>query len=222
MRRWFEWMSQHQDDGDKKTEFVWKNLHQETESIRHWLSKGDWEYWFDGPAFDGKKYIKTISTDYEKFGIDLATISEWIDDPEYDRLMKQTGTMSIIAIPGMLRKIFVQQVRDIFPIDWDTAQIDIMAQRPGEMFPLHYDRFKNQEFDLAIEQEQEIQRWVIMLDDQQPGQCFFMNDKNIEWKSGDVISWNQTNFSHGSANFGYHTRLSVRITAHLVKNTNGN
>jgi hypothetical protein len=214
MKKWYEWMRNHHDANDPKTEFVYKNLKEEIACVKDWIdSTDDYHVYYEAQAFNGQQYVKSLDDYYAKQGLTKEQIAEWIDDPEYSRLIEHTGIQSWIALPKDIEATLKENIRDIFPIDWDKAQLIVQLQRPGDMFPLHYDRFKNQEFAAG---EEIVQRWVIMIHDQQPGQCFFMNDCNVTWKSGDVISWNQTNYSHGSANFGYYPRYSIRITGKLL------
>ena len=214
MKKWYEWMRKHHDPEDASAEFLYKNLNKETACLREWIDRNDYHVFHEAPCFQGKQYAESLDDYYLNQNLSREQVAEWIDDPEYARLIKDSG-MQVMAVPPKdTEKQFRDSIRDIFPIDWDTAHIVIQVQRPGDMFPLHYDRFKNQVFtaDQGI-----VQRWVIMIYDQQPGQCFFMNDCNVPWKAGDVISWNQTNYSHGSANFGYQPRFSVRLTGRLLK-----
>jgi hypothetical protein len=216
MRKWYEWMAQHQGSNSAPVDnFVVGNIHDQTQCLRAWLDTGKWEIENQGPAFNADHYVSTLSPDYKKLGLDFDTVRNWVDDPEYARLIKESGQSVYISLPYPVRKKFIQQAQDSFPVNWDTAQIAVMLQRPGDMFPLHFDRKKSWEFDLDSAQEKKIQRWLVMLYDQQPGQCLFMNNRNVSWRSGDIIGWDQTNLGHGSANFGYYPRFSVRITAEL-------
>ena len=88
---------------------------------------------------------------------------------------------------------------------------------PGQMFPWHYDRFKSNVFTGVHDKENKVKRWLVMLDDQKPGQVFLMGDQYIEWKKGDVIAWQNVELPHGGGNFGYWPRFSLRITGEILE-----
>lgn len=213
MKNWYEWMRDRQDPQDTKKEFHWKNLFDETACLREWLDRGDYYTFGNQPSFQGKPYAKTLDDHYLALGITREQVAEWIDDPEYERLIQQAGIQVLTTPSKEVAEQFLTNIKDVFPIDWSTHHMLMQVQRPGDMWPLHYDRYKNQSFDAG---DDVIQRWLIMLYDQQPGQCFFMNHENVSWQAGDVISWNQTNYAHGGANFGYYPRFTVRITGRLI------
>jgi hypothetical protein len=210
MRKWFEWMQQHLDARSDNSDFVTQNIYVQTQCLRDWLDTAELEI-TTGKVFTGKTYIENIK-DETTLGIDRQTIAEWIDDPEYNKLIKLVGTNGRVTLTDDIKKQFIEQVKDIFPIDWSNAELLVAAQRPGELFPLHYDRYK----DTEDAWRGQVKRWIIMIHDRRPGQCFFMNDKDIPWKAGDIVNWDHTRYHHGSANFGYYTRYSVRITGRLL------
>lgn len=220
MKKWFEFMASFQDP-EKDHDFdnyQFKNLHRETECLRKLVESGRYTK-TEHLAFDPSWYANKIDYKYLDNSITPEQVREWINDPEFHRLIHQSGTSVTIEIPSFVRQEFVKQARPHFDLDWDRTEVKLMVQEPGQMFPLHYDRFRSREFDMDKSREQELQRWVIMLYDQQPGQCFFLGNQSIAWKSGDVVDWEgQTNLPHGSANFGYWPRYSVRITGPILQN----
>ena len=146
----------------------------------------------------------------EGWDVDPDKIEEWIEDPKYIEYAKKNWVHDIIGIPDFVENKFRENSKVKFNINWDTAKIVLTINRPGDMFPLHFDNFQN------YEKEGQSSRWIIMLYDQQPGQCMMVNNEYIPWRSGDTVGWDRNNYSHGSANFGYHDRYSIRLTAKKI------
>jgi len=217
MKKLYEWMRRYQDPNEDRHDFIERNLYKQTKCVRQWLDQGTYTLSHFKPAFDAEYYADTLDQYYLDQGLTRQQVKEWIQDPEYEILIKQVGLQVQTEAPPKVIEMFQNSVHDVFPIHWDTAQILIHVQRPGDMFPLHYDRYKNCEFDAH---GKSVQRWLIMLYDQQPGQCFFMNNHSISWKAGDVIGWDQVNYSHGSANFGFYPRFSIRLTGVMLDQAN--
>ena len=81
----------------------------------------------------------------------------------------------------------------------DSAWVKTIHQSPGEMYSIHKDiGYKGI-------------RYYIFLQDQMPGQFFNLDGKNIEWKRGDVYSWDNTVY-HCSANAGLYSKISLTIS----------
>ena len=171
--------------------------------------------WFDKKA-STNRYKNTYYR--EIADIDEEMLESWLSDPEYDQLRGASGQgLYYDCTDQITRKKTIQQIRDYFPIDWDTADINFTVQQPGQVFPLHYDGFKSNVFADSPDQEDKVKRWLIMLEDQKLGQCFQMGDNFLTWKQGDVIAWKNVELPHGSANFGYWPRLTLRVTGKIVK-----
>ena len=210
MKKWFEWQQQNFHPGENPEPYVYCNLHEETQCIRDWIAsklvgvrpQSEQHNW-NPPS---KHYILSMKEQAirEGWNVDLDKIEEWIADPEYAEYFNKTWRHDIVGVPDFITNKFIKNARDKFGINWDTAEIVLTINRPGDMFPLHFDNFTSYEAS---------SRWIIMLYDQQPGQCFMANNEYVSWRSGDTVGWNRTNYSHGSANFGYHDRYSLRITA---------
>jgi hypothetical protein len=216
MLKWFEWQSQHHDaDLDGRfdaTAYISQNVESATGILKTWLDQGDWTY-STRPCIDPDLYVPWCARDYAEYGVTSEQLMEWINDPRYEKLMKQSGVGHKIPIKPEVREQFVSALQEAFDLDWSSATMDLTVQFPGEMFPLHRDKIKFKDFGLREEQENLVSRYLIMLDDQQPGQCFFMENQSVVWQAGDVINWNHYQFQHhGSANFGYWPRFTVRLT----------
>ena len=219
MRKWYEWVrnyvSQRADGPDNKTDFIGANWFSETQCIRDWIEKNEWksnEY----VIFDGVNYSKKVLQAFRSDELTEELVTEWVDDPEYQKLIREVGLGINITTPLHLKTTFSDSIQPYVNINRAAVDLRITMQPPGYMFPLHYDRPKFMDFNLGQDHDSSIQRWLIMLYDQQPGQCFFMNDQSISWKAGDSITWDHTMYPHGSANFGYYTRYSLMLTAYTL------
>jgi hypothetical protein len=210
MKKWFEWQQQHFDPGDDPESYYYCNLVNETQCIRDWIEHGEVHRSQSSnyKLHQHEEYKKSILNQCAELGLDPATVIEWIDDPEYVELFNNQ-TQGSAAVPDFIKKVFVRNARSKFNINWDTAEIILTITRPGDLIPLHFDNFTTYEVKGQVVNN----RWIVMLYDQLPGQCFMANNEYVSWCAGDTIGWNRTNYSHGSANFGYHDRYSLCITA---------
>jgi hypothetical protein len=210
MKKWFEWQKQHFDSSDDPTSHHYCNLVNETKCIRDWIEHGK-VYRSQSSTYNHhhqEEFKKSILSQCAELGLDPITVTEWLDDPEYVKLFNNQ-TQGSAAVPDFIKKVFVRNARSKFNINWDTAEIVLTITRPGDLIPLHFDNFTM----YAVRGQVVNNRWIVMLYDQQPGQCFMANDEYISWCAGDTIGWDRNGYSHGSANFGYHDRYSLRITA---------
>jgi hypothetical protein len=152
------------------------------------------------------KYATHIS---DVYNVSKEKVEQWIDNKRYKTLRNQT--MSLITLPEILEKKIKKKMIEIFSFKNEIWTF-LWTQRPGQMSALHYDRKKYDLFDLDLKQEDKIKRYIIFLDDQKEGQVFYIGGHFINWKAGDVFSWDQIYFQHGGANFGYHERPVVVVT----------
>jgi hypothetical protein len=211
MKKWFEWQQQHLDPGDDPESYHYCNLYDETQCIRDWIEQG--KIYLDGASgrtnYQHEEYKKSILNQCTELGLDPATVTEWIDDPAYLEFHKNSWTQDSAVVPDFIKKVFIRNAKHKFNINWDTAEIALTVTRPGDLIPLHFDNFTM----YTLVGRVVTNRWIVMLYNQQPGQCFMANNEYVSWCAGDTIGWSRTNYSHGSANFGYHNRYSLRITA---------
>jgi len=229
MKHWFEFQekfhksklleSKETNDGDPEN-FVLFNIPNEiikpiVDISKILLAKGKLD---EKTIFESKQYADFIKVCYRnQTEIDEKKVQEWVDDPVFDNLIKVAGKQLVLDIENnKFRQKIVQCVVKYFPIDWDKADVTLYAQMPGQMFPLHYDAFKSNLFAGVHDKEHKVKRWLIMLEDQKPGQSFQMGDRFMHWKQGDVIAWKNVELPHGSGNFGYWPRLTLRITGKIV------
>ena len=213
MKNWYDWQDRNQFSETTDTNWIVGNLKNEIKIINQWLKVGS-AVTVEGPSFDRTEYLKEVVKNYQHFELSESTLTDWIMDPAYTRFFDVVSKHDTVSdIPEPVKKTFIKHVKDFFPVDWTQhVHIKITIQQPGHMFPLHYDRIKNDKFSLDSGEEGQLKRWLIMLEDQQPGQAFFMNTEYLHWKAGDVVSWDHLSVPHGSANFGYHPRPMLLLT----------
>jgi hypothetical protein len=212
MTKFFEWQQAHQDYQTNNYNVLTDNVADAVKYIKLWLESGRYQY-DEETCYQPR--MEWFLNDYPE--LDPAIVETWLDDPAFDKLLNHSGTQSVIRdIPLIVRKKFQQYAEHKIKLDWTTAEIRVHVQRPGDMFPLHYDRFKNSDFGESPQDNPKITRYLVMLDDKQPGQCFFMGEKSLDWRAGDIITWEHNSLHHGSANFGYYTRYSLRITGKQI------
>jgi len=209
MKKWFEFQESIQKNlQNETTSFIEQNIAHEMDYFNKWVYSNK-ENWKLKPCFGSDAYVDHILASYDHKDLDKDTLTEWIKDPEYNFIMRVSGREYEIKLNENEEK-FKNILKPYFKIDWETASMEIFVQAPGQCFPLHYDIYKKNMFKI---EEEKVHRYIIMLDDQKPGQVFLMGDQYIEWKKGDVIAWKQTTLLNGTANFGYWDRAKIRITA---------
>jgi len=143
------------------------------------------------------------------YNIPLEEVKKWLNDLKYKNLVNQK--MTLIKLEPYFEKKIETLLMNIFSLKEDMW-LAFWTQRPGQMAPLHYDRPKYLDFNTTVENEKNIKRYLIFLDDQKEGQIFYMAGQYISWRAGDVLEWDQTSYQHGSANFGYYDRPTLLIT----------
>lgn len=157
--------------------------------------------------------------------IDPAVLEQWVyDDDFHDLLCRPSHELVEFSEPsdvGLILDTFCQAMGFEHRVSQakQYGAVKMHVQHPGQMFPLHLDRPQHSDFQVSIEsfsQSPSHQRYLIFMDDQQPGQLFQMDYDLLRWRSGDVFTWDARNTMHGSANVGYWSRYMLMIT---LKNT---
>lgn len=165
------------------------------------------------PLFFREKHANNIAELYaEETGIDKNQLIEWVIDPEYAKLLDSDSFVQH-ELGKSVRLTLKKILEKYIPINWIDFEewpdsFQFYMQMPGQMTPLHYDRKKT---DVA-NNDKKIRRYLIFLEDQKPGQCFFMGDEECKWSKGTIITWNHTEFHHGGANWGYWPRPVLNIS----------
>ena len=156
------------------------------------------------PDKDGKTYYEKVAMDY---ALDENVVREWIDDEDYQELINDVY-LNFLVLPERISAVITAFI--LKRLHFNVRSVSCIAQRPGQMSPLHYDRKKISFNSLGQPTDEKIKRYILFLEDQQQGQVFEIADNNITWKRGDVFHLPKE-FPHGSANFGYHTRHAIII-----------
>jgi hypothetical protein len=226
MLKWFNYLRDRVDPKDDNKDFIQNNLHAETQCFRDWISEYNPTPTTPRRQLFNKVYhLQQLIDDNPNIDVDIDTLTEWWSDERYQFMMEVSGIQDYLEdIPKLVIDQFRAKTEHLFPVDWNSAKIIITIQQPGTVFPLHYDKNKNARYGLndagygtVSESESMISRWLIMLDDQQPGQCFYMNNHNIQWRAGDVIGWDHLSYHHGGANFGFWPRYNINFTGRTTK-----
>lgn len=210
MKKWFEWQQLNQ-HVESDVEYIVNNVREHCHIITDWITNNLSQFQ-EQYFYSQQEYHKKLSQSYPEISIEK--IQEWISDPEFDFLLKQTARYDELTLPWETFQTFNSQCNNLFDIESDNSEIVITRQKPGQTSPVHYDRRKSTDYGLNG-QENRISRWLVMLEDQHPGQCFLMNKTFLTWKMGDVISWPNTELPHGASNFGFYDRYTLRITGKL-------
>jgi hypothetical protein len=177
----------------------------EIENILDKIKNANWSH--DQDVY----YNKTMSDNLERqYGLSQEEVSELFDDPIYNIYQQVTFKANLLDRSEI-------ELYDFFArftgFSKHNLRVRYQIQPPGKMVPIHTDFRKAYYYDLPPEEEFRVGRYLIFLEDQQPGQVFQVNDDFIKWKKGDVLTWNHPAIvPHGTANFGFHPRPIVVIT----------
>jgi hypothetical protein len=161
-----------------------------------------------------ENYAKYISDFYDDEYI-ASHIQEWCRDKNYLTLIDQPSVDRVDLLkhfPNISEKLCKR-----LNVTYDYCQITCQVQPPGYISPLHIDSRKTiypkegEKFDPR--QTPDHSRWIIFMEDWQPGQAFEMGFKYIKWKKGDVFFWDTKDVPHALANMGYWDRFLILIYA---------
>ena len=77
--------------------------------------------------FESKGYFEFIKTCYKNLTeIDDNELKQWLEDPEYSRLMITAGTELVMDIQEKrFLKPIIKSVSNYFNIDWETAELKL-------------------------------------------------------------------------------------------------
>lgn len=148
-------------------------------------------------------------------GIDSTTLDQWIHDREFDELLLKNSHLEI-DLSESIREILITDFLQTVNIHKEmlrSYRARLHVQMPGHVFPLHIDRARHHDNNkkLALNAKPSNLRFLIFVDDQQPGQMFQMDLAHLNWKQGDVYTWNPRDTMHASANAGYWPRRLLLI-----------
>jgi hypothetical protein len=189
--------------------------------IKNQIRNADWEnhIWFlDGLSEKLGSWFDRIINDYESNNIEAKFFNyftedfrirscvdssdgqiqedefrQWLD--EYADLMKGNGHFYIYDF-GADTDYIRNTVTEKFKLkNNDLLQIRVQIELPGQYFVVHIDSVKGG--------AEHIQTFVTFMRDQSMGQIFGFDKKTINWKKGDVVTWDFASIPHYTANVGY-------------------
>lgn len=228
MKKWVQYQLEHQQVPDYQyggSSLPLTNVGLSMRSVFQWIKD---QYRSQNPNL----IRKTFKAFAEDSSIDLAAahapaldkqqIREWFRDPEFHLLMDQPSVEQILFSHqpdfDFILKSFVESMGFSGVTTQGIMSVRINLQHPGHIFPLHLDRPRHVDYDNVVEhigQTPSHRRFLIFMDDWQPGQVFQMDHDFIKWQSGDVYTWDVRNTMHGSANFGYEPRWMLMYTLQI-------
>jgi hypothetical protein len=110
-----------------------------------------------------------------------------------------------------LDKPFTKKLDDQMPNDQLMWHIDNLPGQPTKEF-VHSKDFKYQEPDKL--------RFLIMLEDHQPGQIAqFGNIVYTQWRAGTIFTWDWSTLPHVTWNGSWHKRMALQLTGTGSKQT---
>jgi hypothetical protein len=213
MKKWFEWQQKNQHRETSTENYILENIKTQCNYILSWMKENS-DNFKEVFFYNQNDYAKKLSYSYPELSYNK--IKDWVDDPEFDFLLKETAKFEELNVPWSIFLEFSKLCNGLFSIDYEGSEIVITKQKPGQTSPVHYDRRKHSDFKLSRDNENNVKRWLVMLEDQMPGQMFLMDNSYLSWKKGDIISWENTKLPHGAANIGFYDRYTLRITGKLV------
>jgi hypothetical protein len=166
------------------------------------------------PLVGSPEYIKYIQEKYDDEYLS-DNIINWCKDPEY-RTLIDTPSVDAIHLMTCFPE-FSKKICTVLEIDHTYCVIKCQVQRPGYISPLHIDSRKTihatdgEKF--SISDPPDHSRWIIFMEDWQPGQVFEIGHQYIKWKKGDVFFWSIRDVPHALANIGYWDRFLILIYA---------
>jgi hypothetical protein len=165
------------------------------------------------------KYFELMAENPKTFNVDNIppeTLRQWVYDSEFDELLTKNSHMEVKLQDPILKFVVSEFLNAIGldPAHLAVSRAKLNIQKPGQIFPLHLDRVRHNDYHADEKQlvsDPSHDRFLIFLEDQQPGQMFQFDMCNITWSAGDVFTWNARDTMHASANTGYWTRRLLLI-----------
>jgi hypothetical protein len=171
------------------------------------------------PLVGHNDYAKYLKTHYDD-PIIHENIEKWCADPEYQHLMT-LPSIDRLSIKKHYPDIG-KRICQVLDRDYDYSVINFQVQPPGYVSPLHVDTKKtlniNEKRTFDIKDQMDYGRFLIFFDDWQSGQVVQMNNQFIQWKAGDVYTWDLRDVPHALANIGYYYRYLILLFAGPSKN----
>jgi hypothetical protein len=107
--------------------------------------------------------------------------------------------------------VFLKPIKDFFP-SLKNLEICFHKLTPGHYLPMHNDKYGYYSKFHNVRDINQIQRYIIFLENSQPGHLLIIKNKIIsKWKSGDIVGW-RGDTPHSALNFGVTNRFTLQIT----------
>lgn len=137
------------------------------------------------------------------------TVKDWLDDPEFSCYKE-----SVVELRTLKNNQLSTEIREFISnlLGLRNPNIFLQDLKPGGITPWHIDGKKHLEYNLKESEEHLVERHIIFLEDQKPGQIWQINEDFIKWKIGDILTWDQSTSPHGTANIGYDSRPVLMVT----------
>lgn len=105
------------------------------------------------------------------------------------------------------------KVKQMFVDQYDHVTIAVNKFSPGRYLPMHVDLYGRYRSLFDPTGEREVARFIVMLEDSQPGQIIQIRDvAHAKWRAGDVFHWLDED-PHAFYNLSLQTRYALQITA---------
>lgn len=99
----------------------------------------------------------------------------------------------------------------------EKSSMSIYCMPPGTIMPEHQDMYHRYKAINDVNDDEDICRILVFLEDWKSGHYFEIEDNPIvNWQSGDYCAW-YNNASHMAANIGRENRYTLQITAKVKK-----
>lgn len=107
----------------------------------------------------------------------------------------------------------IKYIKSYFNLKNMSVAVNLFT--PGQYIPIHYDRYSAYKQVHRLNDDSNIGRYIVMLEDSYPGQMLQINnDIYNNWSAGDVFGWiNDT--VHTFYNLSVYNRYAVQITGEL-------
>tara|TARA_B100000795_G_scaffold114994_1_gene85383 strand:- start:9027 stop:9689 length:663 start_codon:yes stop_codon:yes gene_type:complete len=144
------------------------------------------------------------------------------DDPHYNKRTQEFIDNGYVHGTNEFYQVFCHQFSDIFEkfkkaSGLINAVSSFLIQPAGNVIGWHQDTFvtfrkKHKESELLI------YRYMMMVEDSQPGHYFSAGNQTISsWKQGDIFYW-EPNMFHCGANAGIQRKITLNITGFAGEN----
>lgn len=163
------------------------------------------------------RYVDALAPNVSE--VSKITLENWINDGRFtDLLNRPSHEVVLFHEPEDFDQILsefckVMGIKKYLHKGLNSVKLHVL--HPGQMFPLHFDRPQNHDFNrgiASIRHDFIHKRFFLFLDDQLPGQVLQIDHAYIRWKAGDVFDYDQKDDMHGGANFGYWPRHMLMVT----------